>query len=84
MWLSLLRCAHSSGRLAVVSRVGAGAFSQGGSRLSGAHTRLKHVQQLHGWRAIPFQHVALACAPRTFVPNVCNSFVDGGRLLFLN
>eukprot|EP00959_Pyramimonas_sp_CCMP1952_P357824 7491797-Pyramimonas_sp.AAC.1 len=50
-----------------MSRVENKWFSKCGSRLSAAHTRLKHVQRLHGWRTAPFQHVALALTPRTFV-----------------
>eukprot|EP00959_Pyramimonas_sp_CCMP1952_P000346 6716-Pyramimonas_sp.AAC.1 len=59
-----------------------GSFSKRGSRLSAAHTRPNPIQGLHGWRAGRFQNVALASAPRAIVPNMCKSFVDGGRLLF--
>eukprot|EP00959_Pyramimonas_sp_CCMP1952_P456375 9473064-Pyramimonas_sp.AAC.1 len=35
---------------------------------------LKGMQEFHGWwGAVPFQKVALASAPRTFVSGVCNS-----------
>ena len=59
-----------------------GSFSKFGSRFSAAHIRRKSVQQLQGWRAVPFQNAALAFAPRTFVLNVSNSYRDGGRFLF--
>eukprot|EP00959_Pyramimonas_sp_CCMP1952_P346458 7256237-Pyramimonas_sp.AAC.1 len=51
-----------------------GWFSTRGSRLRAQHIRLKHLQELHGLRVAPFQHVALALAPRTFLFNNCNSF----------
>eukprot|EP00959_Pyramimonas_sp_CCMP1952_P309558 6478318-Pyramimonas_sp.AAC.1 len=41
-----------------------------GSRLRAAHARLKHLQELHGWRVGPCQNVALTVAPRTFVLNI--------------
>ena len=44
--------------------------------------KLKILQQLHGSRAGRFQNEALALAPRTSVLNVCNSYSDGGRLVF--
>ena len=39
-----------------------GLFSKCSFRLSAANTRLEHVQQFHGWRAAPFQHITLACS----------------------
>ena len=61
-----------------------GSFSKLGCRLGAAHIRLKSLQQLQGWRAVPFQNWALALAPRTFVLEVPNSYRDGGRFLFQN
>ena len=52
------------------------------SRLRAAHIRLEQLQQCQGWRAVGFQNVALALAPRTFVLKLCNSFKDGWRFLF--
>eukprot|EP00959_Pyramimonas_sp_CCMP1952_P087560 1832131-Pyramimonas_sp.AAC.1 len=57
-------------------------FSKCGSRLRAAHTRLTHLQELHGLRANGFQSVALAFAPRTFVQYMCECFTDCGRFLF--
>ena len=54
-------------KLALVSTIEGGWFSKLGSRLSAAHIRLKNLQQFQGSRAVPFQNVALALAPRTFV-----------------
>eukprot|EP00959_Pyramimonas_sp_CCMP1952_P384534 8059044-Pyramimonas_sp.AAC.1 len=51
-----------------------GWFSKRGSRLSTAHIRFKALQNLHGLRAVPFQNVALALAPHTFVVNICKGF----------
>ena len=59
-----------------------GPFSKLGSRPGAAHIRLKMMQQLQGWRAVPFQNWALALAPRTFVLKMSNSFKDGGRFVF--
>ena len=58
-----------------------GSFSKRGSRLCAARG-LQSLQQLHGWRAVPFQNGALALAPRTSVLNICNSYTDRGRYLF--
>ena len=69
-------------KFATVSRMEGGSFPKFGSRLSAAHIRLKHLQQVQGWRAVPFQNWALASAPRTFVFKVCNGYRDGGRFLF--
>ena len=57
-------------------------FSKWGSRLGAAHIRVKILQQLHGWRAAPFQNGVPALVPRTFVFKVCNSYTDGGRAVF--
>eukprot|EP00959_Pyramimonas_sp_CCMP1952_P209128 4374581-Pyramimonas_sp.AAC.1 len=59
-----------------------GPLSKGGSRLSAVHTGLKTLQQLHGWRAVRLQNVALVFAPVMFVLNCCNSFTDGGRPVY--
>ena len=60
------RCAHSSHKLAIVTRMEGASFSKWGFRLSAAHIRLKRLQQLHGWKAYRVQNWALAPAPRTF------------------
>ena len=70
------------GKIATVSGMEGGSFSKFGSRRSAAHIRLKNLQQVQGWRAVPFQNWALALAPRTFVLKVCKRYRDGGRLLF--
>ena len=59
-----------------------GPFSKCGSRLSAAHIRLIHFQQLQGCRAARFENVALALAPRTFGVKACNSYMGGERFLF--
>eukprot|EP00959_Pyramimonas_sp_CCMP1952_P040278 842218-Pyramimonas_sp.AAC.1 len=41
-----------------------------------AKRNLKPLQELHGLRAIPFQYVALALAPRTFVYIMVKSVTD--------
>ena len=55
-----------------------GPFSTCSSRLSAAHTRLEHVQQLQGWRTVGFQNVALALAPRTLFIKTTDSRMEGG------
>ena len=82
MGLPLWRRAHSSSELATVTRMEGGSFSKWGSRLGAADIRLKSLQQLHGWRAVPFQNGVPALAPRTFVFKVCNSYTGGGRAVF--
>ena len=57
-------------------------FSKSGSRFGAADIRLKSLQQFHGWRAGHFQNRALALPLRTFVLKVCNSYTDGGRVVF--
>eukprot|EP00959_Pyramimonas_sp_CCMP1952_P186812 3906464-Pyramimonas_sp.AAC.1 len=66
MWLSPWRRVHSSLKHATISRVEGKPSLICGSRLSAAHIRFERSQQLHGWRAVPFQNVALALAPRAF------------------
>eukprot|EP00959_Pyramimonas_sp_CCMP1952_P078879 1649025-Pyramimonas_sp.AAC.1 len=51
-----------------------GPRSTSDSRLCAARTRLKKMQELHGWRTLRFQRVALAFAQRTLVLTVCNKF----------
>ena len=43
------------------------AFKMGLSPWRRAHSSEKSSQQLHGWRAVPFQNVALALALQAFV-----------------
>eukprot|EP00959_Pyramimonas_sp_CCMP1952_P231294 4834645-Pyramimonas_sp.AAC.1 len=50
--------------------------------LRAAHTRLKHCWSFTDKRAGRFQNVVLAVAPRTFAPEGCKSFTDGGRVVF--
>eukprot|EP00959_Pyramimonas_sp_CCMP1952_P239386 5002807-Pyramimonas_sp.AAC.1 len=54
-------------RLVIASQMEGGWFSKCGSRFSAAHTRFKHLQELHALRADGFRNVALALARRTFV-----------------
>eukprot|EP00959_Pyramimonas_sp_CCMP1952_P433056 9068418-Pyramimonas_sp.AAC.1 len=56
-----------------------GPFSKCSSRFSAAHIRFRKLQVLHGLRAVPFQTVALASAPRTFVFKFRKSFTDSHR-----
>eukprot|EP00959_Pyramimonas_sp_CCMP1952_P060500 1263946-Pyramimonas_sp.AAC.1 len=51
-----------------------GSLSKCSSRPSAAHILLERLQQLQGWRAAPFQNVALALAPRAFMFNACSRF----------
>eukprot|EP00959_Pyramimonas_sp_CCMP1952_P292752 6122729-Pyramimonas_sp.AAC.1 len=67
MWLSPQRRAHSVLNVARVSQIEGGSFSTCGYRLSAAHIRLNELQEFHGLRAVPFQTLALALAPRKFV-----------------
>eukprot|EP00959_Pyramimonas_sp_CCMP1952_P166114 3471805-Pyramimonas_sp.AAC.1 len=53
-----------------------GWFSKCGSRLSAAHIHFEHLQELHGLKAIPFQNVALASAPPTFISTDYKRFTD--------
>eukprot|EP00959_Pyramimonas_sp_CCMP1952_P303556 6352414-Pyramimonas_sp.AAC.1 len=57
-------------------------FSKCGVRSSAAYTRLESLQQMQEWRAVGFQNVAHALAPRPLVLNVNGSFMDGGRIVF--
>ena len=74
--------AHSSEKLAAVTRMEGGPFSKWGSRLGAADIRLKSLQPLHALTAARFQNKALALAPRTFVLKLCNNCTDGGQLVF--
>ena len=55
----LWRRAHSSYKFPTATGMEGGWFSKLGSRLSAAHIRHNSVQQLHVWRAVPFQNAAL-------------------------
>eukprot|EP00959_Pyramimonas_sp_CCMP1952_P373248 7816577-Pyramimonas_sp.AAC.1 len=58
-----------------------GSFSKCGSRLRAAHIQFKQLQELHGLRTVPFQNVALALAPHTFIETCANiSRIEGGSL----
>eukprot|EP00959_Pyramimonas_sp_CCMP1952_P453745 9468725-Pyramimonas_sp.AAC.1 len=51
-------------------------FSKCGPRLSTARIRLTSLQELHAWRAAPFQNVALALSARTGALKPYTCFTD--------
>eukprot|EP00959_Pyramimonas_sp_CCMP1952_P022386 471238-Pyramimonas_sp.AAC.1 len=54
-----------------------GPLPECGSRLwRRARSRNKHVQELRGLRAVPFQAVALAAEPRTLALQICSSVTE--------
>ena len=69
-------------KFATVTGMEGRSFSKWGSRLGAADIRLKRLHRLHGWRAGGVQVGALALAPRTFDLKACNSYTDGGRVVF--
>eukprot|EP00959_Pyramimonas_sp_CCMP1952_P431289 9032848-Pyramimonas_sp.AAC.1 len=74
IWLSPQRGVHSFETFPRASRIENGPFSICGSRLSAAHIRFKHLQELHALRAGGVQNVALALARRTFVLRIRKEF----------
>eukprot|EP00959_Pyramimonas_sp_CCMP1952_P160077 3348001-Pyramimonas_sp.AAC.1 len=70
MWLSPERCARSFKTNARVAWIEGECFSSCGSCLSAAYFRFARLQGLDGFRALPFQIVALALAPCTLVENI--------------
>eukprot|EP00959_Pyramimonas_sp_CCMP1952_P376855 7893196-Pyramimonas_sp.AAC.1 len=50
-----------------------GSFTKCGSRRNAAHTRFKHVQELHTLRAGRFENVAPTLAPRAPCASICKS-----------
>ena len=73
---------YSSQTFAAVSGMEGGPFQNWALALAQRTFLSKNLQQLQGWRAVPFQNLALVKAPRTFVLEVCNSYRDGGRVVF--